>query len=347
MDEISLLTAVRPAVPEFPAADRAAARQGLLAAIAAERAAPAGPAVQRPFRRTWTPRRIAVAGAVAALVAVAALLIALPSPHRPGSTPPGAGSVPASARGLLLLAAHAAATTPSLTPGPRQFVYTEQLIVGEAYDNGSRLVKTPPYLQRAWISANGMWGGLARARNVAGGGKWYTNELPVPVCAVPDPANPNWKANCPAPPGYVTTLPSTVPGMLAYLEKLAGGLNGTPAYGVLASISQESWESRLLIPNQSYALMFRAASAVPGIRVIRHVTDAAGRSGVAVAACLPGAVRKGTMSGPHGCGHLIELIFDPRTYQFIGDNETGSLEPGSPSSALLKIAVVGKAGQLP
>jgi hypothetical protein len=53
------------------------------------------------------------------------------------------------------------------------------------------------------------------------------------------------------------------------------------------------------------------------------------------------------MSGLYGCGHLIELIFDPRTYQFIGDNEMGSLEPGSPSSALLKIAVVGKAGQLP
>jgi hypothetical protein len=347
MDEISLLTAVRPAAPEFPAADRAAARQALLAAIAAERAAPAGPAVQRPFRRIWTPGRIAVAGAVVALGAVAALLIALPGPHRPGNTLPAAGSVSPSARGLLLLAAHAAAATPSLTPGPRQFVYTEQLIVGEAYDNGSRLVKTPPYLQRAWISANGMWGGLARARNVTGAGKWYTNELPVPVCAIPDPANPNWKANCPAPPGYVTTLPSTVPGMLAYLEKLAGGLNGPPAYQVLAGISQESWESRLLIPSHSSALMFRAASAVPGIRVIRHVTDAAGRSGVAVAACMPGASQKGTISRLHGCGHLIELIFDPRTYQFIGDDELGSLEPGSPSSALLKIAVVGKAGQLP
>jgi len=80
-----------------------------------------------------------------------------------------------------------------------------------------------------------MWGGLARARDVTGG-KWSTNELPVPVCAIPDPSDVNWRANCPAPPGYVTTLPSTVPGMLAHLEK-TGGPNGPLGYQVRTGIA--------------------------------------------------------------------------------------------------------------
>ncbi|MGH3070427.1 MAG: CU044_5270 family protein [Streptosporangiaceae bacterium] len=359
MDEMTMLAAARPPAPDFAASDRAAARQQLLIAIAAERAVPARaglagrshavlnrlrpgqPVRNAPFRRIWTPWSIGVTGAVAALCAAAAVLfVALPG------TQGGAGQENAqvSAKGLLLLAARSAAAAPSLSPRPRQFVYTEQIIVGEASSNGSKLVKTPPYLQRTWISANGMWGGLAKARNAAGG-RWYTNELPIPVCAIPDPSNANWKANCPAPPGYVTTLPSTVPGMLAYLRKYTAGLGGSLAYQVLTGIAQESWEARLLIPNHSYALMFRAAATVQGIQVIQHVTDAAGRSGIAVAACVPGAIQK--VRPDRGCGHRIELIFDPRTYQFIGDNEVGSLQAGGASSALFKIAVVGKAGQLP
>jgi hypothetical protein len=381
MDEITVLAAARPPAAEFPPAARAAARQQLLAAIAAERAVPrqpagqpaagreaagrqpagAQPAGRKPagrqpatrrllrFRRLWSPWRLGVTGAAtAALCAAAILLVMLPGAPNGRSRPPaGAGRdhAPASARGLLLLAARAAVAGPSLAPRPRQFVYTEQLIVGEAYGAPGGLVKVPPYLQRTWISANGMWGGLAQVRNVSGG-TWARNEPPMPVCAIPDPSNANWKANCPAPPGYMTTLPATAAGVLAYLEKLSGP-NGPLAYRVLDGIASESWETRLLISNRSYALMFRAASAIHGIRVVRHVTDAAGRSGVAVAACVPGSIQKGTMSGFHGCQHRIELIFDPRTYQFIGENEVGPAEAGSPSSALLKIAVVDKAGQLP
>jgi len=127
--------------------------------------------------------------------------------------------------------------------------------------------------------------------------------------------------------------------MLAYLLKQENP-DAPAAYRVLTAITEvESWPSGFLVPNRSYALMFRAASTVRGIEVIRNVTDTAGRNGIAVAACAP------------SCTERIELIFDARTYQFFGADDVtlhGSPEPGTFSAeALLKIAVVNKIGQLP
>jgi len=138
--------------------------------------------------------------------------------------------------------------------------------------------------------------------------------------------------------------------MLSALLK-AGGPNGPSSYMVLRGIEDESWEAGLLIPNQSVALMFRAASTVRGIQVIRSVTNVAGRHGIAVAACVPEAIQKGGMSGFRGCPKRLELIFDTNTYQLIGVTEvTLKPSPGTPAvtgSALLKIGVVSKIGQLP
>ena len=373
MDEIAVLAALRPTAADFPAADRVAARQHLLTAIAQERAsaAQAGPAGREPTgaepagaepagtgpSRRWTTRRIGVAGAaLAALTATAVgLMIALPgagTSHigRPGPPSTGTvhGSAPATAAGMLLLAARVADGSPTATPGPRQFVYTEQLIKGHVEEVNSRTETVPAYLQRTWMSVNGMWGGLARARYVKGG-RWVTNELPVPVCAIPRPSDANWKANCPVPPGYVTTLPTTVAGMRAYLLK-KGGLNGPLPYRILTGIAGESWQTRLLVPDHSYALMFRAAATVKGIRLIRHATSAAGKPGIAVAACVPPVIQKGSMPGWHGCAERIELIFDATTYRFTGGQETqkGSPTPGTTAEqALLKIAIVDKLGQVP
>jgi hypothetical protein len=160
-----------------------------------------------------------------------------------------------------------------------------------------------------------------------------------PVCAIPDPGNPNWKGNCPLPAGYQSDLPGTASGMLAYLLRQENP-DAPAAYRVLTAITDtKSWPSGFLVPNRSYALMFQAASTVKGIEVIRDVTDTAGRSGIAVAACAP------------GCDERIELIFDATTYQFIGADDVtvhGSPEPGTAAAqALLKIAIVNKIGQLP
>lgn len=382
MDEITVLAAVRPDAPDFPAADRRAARHSLLAAIAGEAAGASQPADQQagqpdwaqtachvpPARRpgrswatrnAWTPRRIGVTSAVLAALAGAAavLLVALPSgrngtggePTGPGGGPTAPEAQPATAAAVFLRAARYAAAAPELTPGPRQFVYTEQLVKGNVVDTGTGLKTQSPYLVRTWLSANGKWGGLTLSRYLHG--TWGRGGMPIPVCAIPDPGNPNWAGNCPQPPGYAASLSDTVSGMLAQVLKW-GGPNGPTAYRVLDGMSNaESWPSGYLIPNRSYALMFRAAATIRGIHVVRDVTDIAGRRGIAVAACVPTEIQKGSMPGFHGCPQLRELIFDAKTYEFIGVDQVilhGSRKPGNiTGSALLRIAVVNKAGQLP
>jgi hypothetical protein len=343
VDEISMLTTVRPDAPEIPAADRRARRELLLTAIAADPAGVVEPSqrASHHVRRAWIPRRIALAGVcVAALAAITAgVLIALPSATT-SRRPAAVSGQPATASAVLLRAAQAVATAPELTPGPHQFIYTEQIVKGQVVDENGHDETLPTYYERGWISANGQWGGLTQS-SYREGGPWGTlfND---PVCAIPDPSNPNWKGNCPLPAGYQSDLPGSASGMLAYLLKQENP--GMPAaYRVLTAITEvESWPSGFLIPNRSYALMFQAASTVKGIEVIRDVTDTAGRSGVAVTACV---------SGSHGCTQRIELIFDARNYQFIGADDVtlhGSPEPGTiAAQALLTIAIVNKIGQLP
>src|SRR5712691_3976233 len=55
--------------------------------------------------------------------------------------------------------------------------------------------------------------------------------------------------------------------------------------------------------------LFRAPALIPGVTVVRSATDAAGGHGIAVATT-------GTLG--HAGPFRFELIFDPRTYRFIG-----------------------------
>jgi hypothetical protein len=57
----------------------------------------------------------------------------------------------------------------------------------------------------------------------------------------------------------------------------------------------------MLVPPKLAAALFRVAAAIPGATAVSHATNAVGQGGVA-------ASRSGT-----------ELIFDPRTYQLIGE----------------------------
>jgi hypothetical protein len=94
------------------------------------------------------------------------------------------------------------------------------------------------------------------------------------------------------------------------------------------------------VPHRASALMFQVLSHIEGIKVIDHATTLAGRKGIAVAAYDPSR------------GTLDELIFDPKTYLYIGDSQialNGTSMPGGTvnGNAVLQIAVAGKAGQLP
>jgi hypothetical protein len=356
MDEITLFTAVRPDAPErLGEPERGEVLGRLLAAAASERAAGKqlatagrlGRARRRWRLRTATPspqvRRLGIAAAAAAatLATVAAVLFAFPAS---GHTPAPARTqrtvpvlVPAPAAGL---------GTQDLTARPGQFVYTEQLVVGASSygQNGMHLVQEPPYLQRMWLSANGRRG-LASTYRSLPDGRWSRLGPAESLCGGVE-GHPGEQF---CDPGYLTTLPGTVSGMRSYL--LAnGGPNGPAAYRVLGSIVNASSASGELVPNPSYALMYRAALTVKGVYLVRHATTIAGTPGIAVAACVPAAINKGSMPGFRGCSYRTELIFDARTYQLIGVDHLAApgkpALPGTPSSALLAIAVVNKIGQI-
>jgi hypothetical protein len=207
------------------------------------------------------------------------------------------------------------------------------------------LVKGPPYLQRMWLSANGRRGVVSTNRSLPDG-RWSHLGGAESLCGGVE-GHPGQQV---CDPGYLTKLPGTVSGMRSYLLS-NDGPNGPAAYRVLGSIVNTSSASGELVPNASYALMYRAALTVKGVYLVRHATTIAGTPGIAVAACVPAAINKGSMPGFRGCPYRTELIFDARTYQLIGVDYTPAKgrprQPGRPNSALLQIAVVNKIGQIP
>jgi hypothetical protein len=158
------------------------------------------------------------------------------------------------------------------------------------------------------------------------------------------------------PQGYLGHLPGTVRGMRKFLLRNGWHPSGTAAFGIISGIENVSWERGLLVPNRSYALMFRAAAHAPGIFLIPHAVNVAGRPGIGVAVCIPpgpGRVlgsAKGVTTRPPGCHARIELIFSARTYELIGEQNAGPggrPQHGQGAAALLRTAVVSRLGQLP
>ena len=333
MDEITLVTAIAPAAPGLPAAVRDSVRVTLLAEIATEREArtiPGRATVPGTRPRTGVPRsrRLVRWGIVGAALSAAAASVAIMLPSvlaGPPSSPARRVHPPATATAVLLRAARATAAVPDLHPRADQFVYTES--VAKYVTQHNRL-----FVTRAWLSVDGWHGGLTLQR-WASGTKWY-NTFPMYDCLTLPHSNWYYKANCPTPPAYVTNLPRTVKAMKRYL--LGYGPPG-PAADAIMGVTQFY---QFLVPHRASALMFQALSQIKGIRVIDHATTLAGRKGIAVAAYDPSR------------GTLDELIFDPKTYLYIGDSQIALNSTSMPKgtvngNAVLQIAVVDKPGQLP
>jgi hypothetical protein len=335
MDEITLVTAIAPAAPGLPTGVRDATRATLLAEIATEREArtiPGRATVPGTRPRTGVPRsrrlvRWGIVGAALAAAAASAAITLLSVLGRPPSSPGGRGHPPATAAAVLLRAARATAAVPDLHPRPDQFIYTES--VAKYATQHNRL-----FVTRAWLSVDGWHGGLTLQR-WASGKRWY-HGLPMYNCLTLPHSNWYYKANCPTPPAYVTNLPRTVKAMKRYLLGYGPASQAQDAGAIMSVTSYYQF----LVPHRASALMFRALSQIKGIRVIGHATTLAGRRGIGVAAYDP----------PHGT--LDELIFDPKTYLYIGDSQIALNSTYMPKgtvngNAVLQIAVVDKAGQLP
>ncbi len=346
MDEITLVTAIAPPAPGLPAAVRDVARATLLAEIATEREARTAPGratVPGTRPRTGVPRsrhrvRWGIVGAALAAAAASAAITLLSVLGHPPSSPGGRAHPPATAAAVLLRAARATAAVPDLHPRADQFVFKEAISQGP-YRTGRR---PPRILTRDWLSADGMHGGLTLQRYLPG--KIWVHGLPVPDCSTLPHSNWNWKANCPLPPAYVTNLPRTLAGMKDYLvpDGRWGGKPGAlpPAPPAAGALEQVISMYQFIVPHRTAALMFRALSTIKGIHLAGTVTTLAGRKGIATAAVDPFR------------GIRIELIFDPNTYQYIGDLEIAvngkTMHAGTEAgNAVIRMAVVGKAGELP
>jgi hypothetical protein len=89
-----------------------------------------------------------------------------------------------------------------------------------------------------------------------------------------------------------------------------------------------------IVPPRTAAALYRAAALIPGVTVVGHATDAAGRAGVAVAWTV-GQDRD-------------EWIFNPGTGQFLGELDYNTVTGAvTGESSVMQRAFTARAGQLP
>lgn len=187
-------------------------------------------------------------------------------------------------------------------------------------------------LHEVWLSVDGNRNGLVRQQprspsNLARpAGPW--ERTAVQPVGYPDGA-PG--------PAYRPGLPTSAGGMLAYLYRTSRGENPPP---VQAFITAGDLLSVSYLRPAALAALFGALEKLPGVSVADHAVNATGQRGIAVQQTF------------HGMSY--QLIFNPRTYAFIGGREvsvsaSSGLRGGTIlfSYAILRLAVVNHAGQFP
>lgn len=249
-------------------------------------------------------------GAVAA-VAVAAgagVLAAQPGHHAPGGG--RAGHTVLTAAYVLDQAAAAATRQPAPRPGQYVSMSSVTTSLGTMAAAGGR--GTQAWLttsdRQIWLSVSGRTAGALRISpqgrtRLPWGGQPPPN-LPSTVIWEPVPASA-----CPARTqgtyAYLAALPTDLPRLRAWVVAHAGG-------GKL-SADDRAWKEILSllttmpVPPKVAAALFHVAATIPGATVVRHVTDTAGRNGIAVA-------RLDESSHANS-----ELVFAPGSYRFLGE----------------------------
>jgi len=308
--------ALDPASPRPPAR----LRSRVLMAMAERPGRRVLPVLRRPTRR-FTLAAVATVGLAGVLVAVPTL--------RVGSAAPPAT---AQAQEILTHAATVAANAPVLKANKNQFVYIKSYA---AWGDGS--TNHPNVIQEEWLSVDGTRNGWTRVVNVKTGA--VVVDDPYPGCingmlAASAPGGNGLDGKpipCKPIPAYRDDLPTTTAGMYKYLYTipLRPGVRATDqeAFVVAGDLIRSSY-----LPPASLAALFNAVAEIPGVFVRQNVADASGRVGIAVARTE--------------LGGSSALLFDPKTYQFIGEAtaHAGAGAPvvaGSPPSPVVASASAG------
>jgi hypothetical protein len=332
VNEIEQLEAMCAAVPPPDEVTLARARTRVLDAAADSASGTAGRgrlALRGPGRgrlgrrRLITVPQLALTGgfAVAAAAAVTAVLVSTVAPG------PAPGVRLDAAAVVLHRAAAAALAAPA--PQPGQFLYIDVRTVGS---HGQNL-----YQQQMWLPAsNGFHPGTV-VQTPCG-------LAPGRQCTMVDPqVRGDWGAPTYA---WVSTLPSDPGALLADLEN-----HSVCAFSTLhADTSHAAYSEVYNILNSVYVLpptagaaLFDAAAEIPGVTVLRHVTDAAGGQGIAVAMTGRATPAAPGQDPPLGPVLQYELIFNPRTYRLIGLQEVTPEGTVEHAEAVISAQVAGSA----
>ncbi|MEU6999329.1 CU044_5270 family protein [Nonomuraea sp. NPDC046570] len=314
-DEIEVFAKGRPAASPYPEEARRVARERLLG-----RAAAGGRGWRLP-RMGWQ-----AAGAFGlTVVLVGGVAVALS----------GRGEVPA-LRPLDVTASVVARGVPELDPKPGQFIVVESETMHPSYSFGSKetrhLYRTK---RKIWQSVDGKANGLLMVEGLEP--RQYPG-WPIPDDAKDWEGRTSWMEELPACPDlrgdrrtdyvHVGTLPTEARAMLAHLyemnEEKKGKTRGNPIdERVFESVMALSMETYL--PRAQRKALFEAAKEIPGVEVAEGVEDSAGRKGVAL-----GRIQRGV---------LAQLIFDERTYGFMGQRDTvvDAAQAQAPKGSLLAL----------
>jgi hypothetical protein len=293
-------------------------------------------------RSRWLRPALLFGGVAAGLAAV--LVVSL----LPGGTArqPQAGQHPSgrtalTAAYILNRAASAAAATPQPVPRPDQFIYYSSVGMSIGYMNpGSPHEQAWLFSSRTqgWTSVDGLRTGMAHVTDEANE-KLPWGPVPPPVTRDPYSWSTVPRLNCPgrAPARGTYAFLATLPTDPALLRTwIYGHLDGQNPP------DKQAWNDirdmlLTLAPPRVAAALYRVLATIPGVTVVPDAANAVGRIGIAVS-------RAGA-----------ELIFDPRTYQFIGERavltkpEAGVGPAGTviQSSAMLQWKVVDSLPDVP
>jgi hypothetical protein len=284
-------------------------------------------ATKRRSRLVW---RVAPAAGLAAALAVTGVVLRPGGPTEPPPTAngPEPASRPASkplseSATVFRLAAAEARQEPLLPARDDQFVYVESIVsfaASQSNGDGTAGKPLPPEerRRRVWMSVNGTRDALARETPVKSRGAGTGGD------------------NLGHVDGYRSDLPTDAEAMrrLLYTAEHGDMPADAGAFDQVGGLLREQY-----VPPASVAALFDAAATIPATEVVRQV-DLAGRPGIAVTRTDNGL--------------RSDLIFDAKTYHFLGERDVvvGSSPPFPKGAVIgytaqLRIRIVDEAGQLP
>jgi len=281
-----------------------------------------------PRRNPWLRPTISAA-AVATVAALAFVTLPGGADGTTATAPPGRTDTRTVQTAATLLENIALAAEGTDVPsGIRddQFVYMKSRVAYMTYTNGGPGVMDPVHDREIWLSVDGKGEGLLEE------GKEPPQKLEQEGQLLGDaprkPTYDNYRA--------LSKLPTDPDEMLDWLYETSADEvdeerpdKDYAAFVLFGDLIRES-----LMPPEVSAALYRAAAKIPGVEVVPDVKDTAGREGVAV-----------TRTG--GDGEVEQLIFDEKTYAYLGERELDADGRLTGSQAVLERAVVDRTGQRP